>query len=85
MSRFEAHITLGHRSSSLDSGSGSAGGGLWIFVGPEDLCRLAGPVVSSDEARSLFDRWRAAVPADRRCGTVERPTVGVVVDGVPWP
>ena len=85
VSRFEAHITLRHRDEArrrLSDAAGAVehGDPLWIFVGPQDLPRLAGSVVSPEQAPALFDRWRASVPVDRRCGTEELPTVGVVLD-----
>ena len=83
---FEAHISIRHRDSSREAGGdGDGGAPLWIFVGPEDLPRLAGSAVRPEQSLRLFSRWRASVPPDRRCGTEQHPTVGIVVDGVSVP
>ena len=56
---------------------------LVMFVTERDLRRMAGSGVRSDEeAAAAFARWYVNVPATRRYGSTEIPSVSVDVEGV---
>ena len=57
-----------------------------MFVTQEDMGRLAGRVLQSeDEVRSCFEQWYWRVDSSRRMGSHARPSVVVDVEGVAIP
>ena len=63
----------------------STGVQLFIFVTEQRFVELIGSAVSPAEASGHFERWYGSVPAERRWGSADEPSVIVLVDGVPFP